>query len=146
MNWVRAGTSFWLCFYLDVRDSHRNPRSKSILKDGCFFPVSEGNQTQIPTQIKLIVSKDMLCFPTRFLTSFSHTLDLRNNCISLDFTSNDIYFIITSRLCFLLTSCQRSERLPTFPLWLRVHLSSTESRFLYAAGKLKISSYTYLFL
>lgn len=150
MHWMRAGTSLLLSVIWMGGTLTGNPCSKPSLNDGCYFPGTEGNQTQTHAQIKLIVSKYVLCFPVHFFTSFRDPLDLEANCISLDFISNgsiDRYFIITSRLYLLLTSCQRTERLPTFPLWLRVHLSSTESRFMYAAEKLKIFSYhVYLFL
>lgn len=84
----------------------------------------------------------MFRFPIHFLTSFRDPLDLKIKCISLDFISNgniNIYFIITSSLCLLLTCCQKSEKLATFPLCLQVHLSSADGRFLYAAGKVEIS-------
>lgn len=54
-----------------------NPCSKPRLNDGCYFPGTEGNQTQTHTQIKLIVSKYMLCFPVHFVTSFRDPLDLQ---------------------------------------------------------------------
>lgn len=149
MHWMRAGTSLLLCCYLDGRDSHREPLQQTQSQRWVSFPWDRG-KPNTDSQIELIVSKYMLCFPVHFVTSFREPLDLETNCISLDFISNgsiDSYFIITSRLYLLLTSCQRSERLPTFPLWLCVHLSSTESRFVYAAEKLKVFSYRmYLFL
>lgn len=80
-------------------------------------------------------------FPYNFVTSFRDPLDLEMKCISLDFISNsniDIYFIIMSSLCLFLTFCQKIETLPTFALCLPVQLRSTDSRFMYAAGKVKI--------
>lgn len=84
----------------------------------------------------------MLRFPIHFVTSFRDSLDLEMKCISLDFISNgniEIYFIIMSSLCLLLTSCQKSERHATFPLCLHVCLSGADSRFVYTAGKVKMS-------
>lgn len=84
----------------------------------------------------------MLHFPIHFVTSSRDPLDLEIKCSSPNFISSgnmDIYFIIMSSLCLSLTSCQESQRLATFPLCLHVHLSSTDSRFVYAAGKVKIS-------
>lgn len=84
----------------------------------------------------------MLRFPLHFVTSFRDSLDLEMKCISLDLISNgntEIYFIIMSSLCLLLTSCQKSERRATFPLCLHVCPGGAGSRFVYTAGKVNIS-------
>lgn len=149
MHWMRAGTSLLLCYYLDGRDSHREPLQQTPSQRWVLFPWDRGKPNTDAHTNKINCLQIYAVFPCTFCNIIQRSLGFRN-CISLDFISNgsiDRYFIITSRLYLLLTSCQRSERFPTFPLWLCVHLSSTESRFMYAAEKLKIFSYhMYLFL
>lgn len=102
---MRAGTSFSLCCYLDVRDSHREPLQQIQSERWVLFPCDWGKpNTGTYTNKINFIQIYMLCFPVHCVTSFRDPLDLETNCISLDFISNgsvDIFHNYVKALSFV---------------------------------------------
>lgn len=141
MHRLRASTTLLLPGVMQWETVTGNHSSKSGLKDGCYFPVTEENQTHIHIhiQIQLNYLQIHAMFPYAFCSVIQRPLGFRNEMHLIGFYLKWQYRHSTSSLCLLSTSCQKSEKLATFPLCLDVGLSSTDSTFVIPAGKVKIS-------
>lgn len=78
MHRLRASTTLLLPGVMQWETVTGNHSSKSSLKDGCYFPVTEENQTHIHIQIQLNYLQIHAMFPYAFCSIIQRPLGFRN--------------------------------------------------------------------